>query len=384
MREQLLHSQKMDAIGRVVGGVAHDFNNILMVLRTNARFLEETFGESDPRKQDIAEILSVSERAQRLVRQLLSFSRKDPVTERSVDISQTIAGMQGMLRQMIQEDITIRIDASEPGRTTIDPSHLEQVILNLVVNAREAMPGGGDLHLSSCQVVLRTRPKGLQGSDLPPGTYAVLEVSDTGTGIPADVLPNIFEPFFTTKPREKGTGLGLSTVYGIVERAGGSIAVSTAEGVGTTFTVYLPTGDAGPVTASPTVATRPEITHGDEDVLVVEDDEGVRDLVVRILSRAGYKATPAENGVEALRLLAEGHFDLMITDVIMPQLSGPELTDRARELHPGLNTLLMSGYIDDGSWWKGRSDPHPVLLKPFTPEALLRAVRTTLDQEANP
>jgi PAS domain S-box-containing protein len=376
--EQLRQAQKMEAIGRLAGGVAHDFNNMLSVIigRTDVLLTVTDFLPAALR-QDLDSIHRAAERAAGLTRQLLAFSRKQVLQPRVLDLNAVVAGMAPMLRRLINEDIELAVVRGCAGAlVSADPGQLEQVILNLAVNARDAMPDGGRLSIETSEIeadaaFLRRHP------EAGPGRYAVLTVSDSGQGMDAPTVERIFEPFFTTKEVGRGTGLGLATVYGIVRQSGGVIAVQSAPGQGATFRVYLPRVD-GP--GEREAARRPDVQGGSETVLVCEDEPELRALVRQVLEQRGYTVLEARNAAHALDIAAghQGRIDLLLTDVIMPGLNGAELASRL-ERHPGLRVLFISGYADDVLGQRTVGTGIPLLAKPFGGAALARAVRTVLD-----
>lgn len=382
---QLRQAQKMEAVGQLAGGIAHDFNNLLGVMLNYAQFAADALDPEDRAKQDLIEVINAAERAAGLTRQLLAFSRKEPNSPRAVDLGEAVGGLSEMLRRSLPENIEITTRSSAPAiHVMIDPNQLEQIILNLAVNARDAMPGGGRLTLTTERISIDEAWSG-ERRGLSPGTYARLRVVDSGTGMPPDVLDRVFEPFFTTKERGRGTGLGLATVYGIVKSAGGYISVSSGDGAGTTFSIYLPsTEEAIPV---PTIApaTLGQGSDGSERlVLVIEDEPSVRRLTQRVLLRSGFKVATAASGAEAIALVVEERLmpDLVITDVIMPGLSGKETVERIREHLPSLPILYISGYSDDILAIQAFGSDESILPKPFRGEQLLQEVWTLLD--ANP
>ena len=318
----------MEAVGRLAGGVAHDFNNVLSVIMSYGELMLEDLKPNDPMRDDVAEIQKAATRAAALTRQLLLFSRQQVVEPKVIDLHEVLVSMHKMLQRILGEDVDLVLVAPKSvGRVRADPSHVEQVILNLVVNARDAMPTGGKLTLETANVVLDEE---YAASHLPAkaGPHVMLAVSDTGVGMDRETQARIFEPFFTTKEVGKGTGLGLSTVFGIVQQSGGNIWVYSEPGKGTTFKVYLPRVDAEVV--APTALATPATLRGTETILLVEDEVQVRTIVVSILRRQGYRVIAAQHAGEAL-LLCESHpevIDLLLTDVVMPQMSGPELAKR--------------------------------------------------------
>ena len=388
--EKLRVSQRLEAVGQLAGGVAHDFNNYLTVINSYARFARDALQNNDPVGTDLEQILAAGQRAAELTGQLLAFSRRQLLEPEVLDPGRVIAGLETMLRRLLGEHIAVAIDSgSAGGSVRADPGQLEQVIVNLAVNARDAMPDGGRLRIATGEVELDRerleRDFADREIDARPGNYVELAVSDSGCGMDAETRARIFEPFFTTKDAAKGSGLGLATVYGIVAQSGGLIAIDSRPGGGSCFRVYLPRVE--PRQADPPQRTVPEQTGGDEAVLVVEDEPAVRDITERILQRAGYRVLAAADGQEALRLL-EGEpfdFDLLLTDVIMPQLSGPELAVRLSARNPKLRVLYMSGYTDDAIVHHGVLDGETQLIgKPFSAEELIHKVRTVLDDQRQP
>jgi signal transduction histidine kinase/CheY-like chemotaxis protein len=381
---QLEQAQKMDAIGRLAGGVAHDFNNLLTVILGRTDILLHPLKPEDPMRRGIELIQRTAVRAADLTRQLLAFSRKQVLEPVVLDLSAVATDMKDMLGRLIGEDIAL-LTTPTPGlgRVKADRGQIEQVVMNLAVNARDAMPQGGRLILETANVELDDeyvrRHVGAR-----PGPHVMLAVSDTGTGIPREIQAQIFEPFFTTKEQGKGTGLGLATVYGIVKQSGGYIEVDSEPGQGTVFRIYLPRLDAAAVTVDRSV--RPAAAAGGtETILLVEDEEGVRELARDILRASGYTVLEARNGAEAL-LLCERHqgpLDMLLTDVVMPRMSGRELAERLAPLRPELSVLYMSGYTDDAVIRHGVLAAGTAFLqKPFTPAALVQRVRETLDLTA--
>jgi PAS domain S-box-containing protein len=381
LQSQLAQSQKLESVGRLAGGVAHDFNNILSVILTCASFVLEGLKEGDPLREDVAEIEKGARRAAALTRQLLAFSRKQVLQPVSLDLNQTLREMEGMLRRIIGEDVDLVL-ALAPGLGTVraDPGQVEQVIMNVAVNARDAMPDGGKLTIETANVELDDAYAG-RNPGASPGPHVMLAITDGGTGMDEKTLARIFEPFFTTKEPGKGNGLGLSTVYGIVRQSGGSIDVYSEVGRGTTFKIFLPreTAAATQAPAPPPPAAR--AVRG-ETILVVEDDEAVRSIARRMLARAGYRVLTAANGGEGL-LACEAHpgeIHLLLTDVVMPQMGGRVFAERLARIRPGLKVLFMSGYTDDAIVRHGVLEPGTHFLgKPFTQADLLAKVRDVLD-----
>jgi two-component system, cell cycle sensor histidine kinase and response regulator CckA len=378
--EQLRQAQKMEAVGVLAGGVAHDFNNLLSVIGSYAVLLLSQVAKSDPMRRDIEEIRLAGERATKLTRQLLAFGRRQVLNPQVLVLQEVVAGMEQMLKRLINEGIELSLPAlPSAGRVFADASQLEQVIMNLVVNARDAMPRGGRLAIETAVVELdeayaRANP------GVRPGNYMLLSVTDTGTGMDAATRQRIFEPFFTTKERGKGTGLGLSTVFGIVQQSDGHISVRSEPGQGSTFELYFPLTEQVP---SSRISVTPPSTNvrGTETILVVEDDDQVRVLTRSILRRQGYTVLDSQNAGEAF-LLCESHptpIDLLLTDVVMPRMSGRELAKRLAPMMPGMKVLYTSGHSDILGDDEQVPDAASFLPKPITPDALLRKVREVLE-----
>ena len=383
--EQLRQSQKMDAVGQLAGGVAHDFNNLITVITGYSDLLLRGMPSTSPVFRKLSEIKKAGDRAASLTRQLLAFSRKQVFQERVVDLNSIVADMDKMLQRLIGEDIDL-VSLLEPSLCWIkaDPGQIEQVLLNLAVNARDAMPRGGKLTIETRHAIL---DEAYVKSHLAakPGRWLMLAVSDTGIGMDSETQKRIFEPFFTTKEIGKGTGLGLATVYGIVKQSGGNIWVYSEPDKGTTFKIYLPIAEEFANMESKTCQS--EIALGQGTILLVEDDELVRDLAADILEPSGYRVLPAANGVEALRICAEhvGKIELMITDVVMPQMGGRELAERVALMRPDTLVLYISGYTDDAVVRHGVLDEEMSFLqKPFTPDSLARKVGDLLDTAKGP
>ncbi len=381
LEAQFRQAQKMEAIGQLAGGIAHDFNNLMTAILGYCEILLEQIPAEDPNHADIQEIRSAGVRASSLTRQLLAFSRKQILKPATFDVRGPVAGLDKMLRRVIREDIALSIvQADRPMYVRADIGQVEQVLINLVINASDAMPGGGALTVSTRTETLdddfvRAHPGAAQGQ------FVAVEVRDTGTGMPPEVLARIFEPFFTTKPQGKGTGLGLSMVYGIVKQSGGYIAARSEVGAGSIFTVYLPEEEAPAAVESVMPSPRMEHASSSASILVAEDDATIRDLVCRVLSRSGYNVVAGGSAREALESLeAFGRRpDLLLTDVIMPDTNGVEFARVMRERHPMLPIIFMSGYHDlsDVSPADGPSCGR-LLQKPVSPEALLQAVHESL------
>jgi PAS domain S-box-containing protein len=379
LEEQLRQAQKMEAVGRLAGGIAHDFNNLLGVILGYSDLLLRKDSDS-PAAAKVEQIRKAGERAAGLTRQLLAFSRKQLLDLRVVDLNAILADTASILRRLIGEDVALEIHpAPELGRVRADLSQMEQVLMNLAVNARDAMPMGGRLTLRTANVDLDAAAvSALPG--IAAGRYVTLTVSDTGVGMTGDVMSHLFEPFFTTKEPGKGTGLGLATVYGIVKQSGGCIYADSSEGVGTSFVIYLPQVPAAPEAS---LAGRPpaEPAAGSETVLLVEDEASLRTLTSEILQASGYQVLEASSGPVALALAhaAELPVDVLLTDVVMPGMSGPELAERLRTIRPGIPVLYMSGYTDDALGRHGVLAPGILLLqKPFTAAKLTGRLREAL------
>jgi PAS domain S-box-containing protein len=378
--EHLRLAQRLEAVGRLAGGVAHDFNNLLLVIMSYASFAIEALHKDDPVRADLDRIKEAGERATALTRQLLAFSRKQVLEPELVDLSTVVSGIEGMIRRLLGEDIVIDTRLSRDiGSVLADRGQLEQVLMNLAVNARDAMPQGGRLTIETAAVEL-DEGFAAQHTSVKPGRYTLLAVTDSGVGMDAETKDHIFEPFFTTKETGKGTGLGLATVYGIVKQSGGSIWVYSELGRGTTFKVYLPRVDA--LAAAPPRRSVRADASGHETVLVVEDEEAVMRLTERILRGAGYRVLAAKGGAEALALSDrhEGDIHLLLTDVVMPEMSGREIAEKMACKAPRLAVVYMSGYTDDAIVHYGILDPGTrFLAKPFTAADLKRKVREALD-----
>jgi signal transduction histidine kinase/CheY-like chemotaxis protein len=376
---ELRQAQKMEAIGRLAGGIAHDLNNVLTVVRSFGEMALEDLAPSVPGHDFLRQVLKASERAAGLTRQLLAFSRRQPMMAKVVTFNDVARDTEAMLRRLLREDIEFRtMLVASPWSIKVDPGHFEQVLLNLVVNARDAIAGAGRITVSTANVELDEEYARVHGVALDPGEYAMLSVTDSGTGIPVELRQRIFEPFFTTKPQDQGTGLGLSTCYGIVKQARGFIWVYSEMGVGTTFKVYVPrTHDSAPVRHA-TTGTIARV-GGQETLLVVEDDPQVRRVAVETLTRHGYRVLCAQHGLEALRIVRDSgiSIDLLVTDVVMPKMGGPELVLRMRQSFPELRVLYVSGYSDPGV--ATPTDGSALLEKPFSRSRLLERVRAVLD-----
>jgi two-component system, cell cycle sensor histidine kinase and response regulator CckA len=377
LETELRQSQRMETVGQLAGGVAHDFNNLLTAINGRTEFLAESRNLDAGQREDVEEIRLAAERAASLTRQLLAFSRKQVLTPRVIDLNGVIGNMETMLRRLIGEDILVQIVQQEAlGHITADSGQLEQVLLNLCINARDAMPDGGVLKIETTN--LGAAVSGVPVPDSQATNLVMLSVSDTGQGMDDRTREHIFEPFFTTKPEGKGTGLGLSTVYGIVQQSEATITVDTALGRGTSFRICFPRTDA----ELSAVQTAPLRQEGSERLLLVEDDRSVRELAERIFRDRGYKVTVTGEGKEALRAFAAAphEIDLVVTDLIMPGMNGRELVQALHQIRPDLKALYVSGYTEDEIIRRGLHDPSVAFLqKPFTADELGDRVRSLLD-----
>ncbi|PYM72780.1 MAG: hypothetical protein DME10_11755 [Candidatus Rokuibacteriota bacterium] len=377
---QLRQSQKMEAVGRLAGGIAHDFNNLLTVINGRSDLLLQRLNPRDPVHSSIEQIRKTAERATELTQQLLAFSRKQVLQPRVLDLTAVVSELAPLLRRLIGEDINLVVIPAARGRVKADRAGLEQVITNLVINSRDAMPAGGRLTIETADADLDAAFVGLHPGTQP-GSYVALVVRDEGTGMSAEVQAQAFEPFFTTKEVGKGTGLGLSTVYGIVKQHSGHISVESVVGAGSTLSIYLPRVEMASEAPS---LPRPSLhaVRGTERVLLVEDEDDVRAVARESLARYGYTVLEARDGEEALRIAGaeSGHIDVMVTDVVMPGMNGRELAKRLLAIRPGTRVLYVSGYTDDALSQHGILDQELAFLaKPFAPETLARSVRQVLD-----
>ena len=378
--QRLRHAQRMEAVGRLASGIAHDFNNLLTVIRGFSEFLIERLPPDDSAHRDASEIRTAAQRATRLTKQLLAFSRQQVLERRIVDLVEAIRELQPMIARLIGEDVQCTFNlADSPQLVLIDPGQFEQIMMNLVINARDAMPGGGTLAVS----LGRAQVDPLEAGELEvaPGSYVLLAVTDSGAGIDPDTLDHIFEPFFTTKAPGSGTGLGLSTVFGIVHQSNGAIEVQSVVKQGTTFKVYFPLS-AAPTAEEhePEIEEAPRAADG-RTILLAEDEQGVRAFLEMALTRAGHRVIATGSGPEAVTIGRETRepIDLLIADVVMPGLSGPDVADQLRLSHPGLRSLFLSGYSSHSALpERVITDPGAFLQKPFTVEALLTKVRDRL------
>jgi nitrogen-specific signal transduction histidine kinase len=378
LEEQLRNAQQLEAIGRLAGGVAHDFNNILSIIMGHGELLLGAVGADERARSGLEQIRRAADRAASLTQQLLAFSRKQVLQPKVLDLNDAVADVQKMLSRVIGEDIEL-VASLHPSLASVkaDPGQVEQVLMNLAVNARDAMPGGGTLSVRTGVTDLDAAYCAAH-TDARPGSYVVLTVSDTGTGMSAEVAARAFEPFFTTKPVGEGTGLGLATVHGVMSHAGGSVSVESQVGAGTVFRCYFPPVAAPAAAGKPGAAAR---------VLVVDDEPAVLAVTSRILRGAGFEVTQASSGAEALALLESPEFqvDLLLTDSVMPQMSGAALVERAVKAHPGIRALHMSGFTPERLNREGiTGDDRAFIQKPFTGPALLQKVHTLLGARQRP
>ncbi|MGH9722927.1 MAG: response regulator, partial [Bryobacteraceae bacterium] len=387
LEEQLRQSQKMDAVGKLAGGMAHDFNNLMTIVTGYSEMALKQLGRTHALTHPVEEVKKAGERAASLTRQLLAFSRRQLLQPRVVSLNKVVSEMRDMLQRLVGEDITLEasLDAGL-WNVRLDPGQVEQVIMNLAANARDAMPRGGRLTISTQNLQL-SAPVAAAGSTLSPGSYVVLTVSDTGIGMDARTQARIFEPFFTTKAIGQGTGLGLSTVYGIIQQSSGAISVFSEPGRGSVFCMYFPRTTEKSESASDFEALAPPASGHSERVLVVEDEPVLRTFLCELLESSGYRVLEARSGEEG-RIIFQRHIDeidLLLTDVVMPGMSGAELAAQLAVLRPGLKVLFMSGYMDDTAMRYGiHEDRVSFLHKPFGTDELLRKIRGVLDLTANP
>jgi two-component system, cell cycle sensor histidine kinase and response regulator CckA len=381
LETQLLQAQKMEAVGQLAGGIAHDFNNLLSVMTSYTGILLSELPADSPMRDDMEEVRRAAERAAALTRQLLAFSRRQVLQPQVLDLNEVVRDLERMLLRVLPEDVRLAsLLSPKLGRVHADPGQLEQVIVNLAVNARDAMPGGGVLTLETSNVELDAEYC-RSHAEVSPGAYVLLTVSDTGVGMDAVTQARAFDPFFTTKDVGKGTGLGLSTVYGIVKQSGGHVAIYSEPGVGTTLKVYLPRVDAAATRRTPS-GSHNLVMPGRETVLLVEDDAQVRLAARRVLESAGYRILEASSATEALRVAeaSDVRIDLLLTDMVMPEMSGRELAVLFRERYPTVVTVFMSGYSEEAVMRQGMLEPQTVFIsKPFTPQTLSQRLREALD-----
>jgi PAS domain S-box-containing protein len=376
---QLRQSHKMEALGHLAGGVAHDFNNLLMIIAGSAQILQERGGLADNVARHLRQIISTTDRAASLTRQLLAFTRQQVLEPRVLDLNEVISDLWKMLPHLIGADIetTLSLDP-HLAKVSADSGQLEQVIMNLAVNARDAMPDGGRLTVKTTNVVLEDQESVRRGVAIPSGAYVLLTVSDTGMGIAQEIQARIFEPFFTTKEMGKGTGLGLATVYGVVKQSGGFIFVDSEVGAGTTFSVYLPAQTEAPATAILTTAH--PAPGGRETVLLVEDQANIREITREYLRAKGYAVLEAGSGEEALEICRCANIRALVTDMMLPGLNGPDLAKAAWEIHPDLRVIYVSGYAEPNTLSAFGGARAAFFQKPFSLDALAQKLRTMLDQ----
>ncbi len=381
LEQQLMHAQKMEAVGRLAGGVAHDFNNMLTVISGYGAMVLEELQAHDPLRGHVEEILAATKRAGTLTNQLLAFSRRQVMRPRVINVNAVITDTERMLRRLIGEDIVLHLVLqADLGNIKADPSHIEQAIVNLVVNSRDAMPAGGRVTVETADVCL-DESYARTHTGVQPGEFVMVAVSDTGDGMDADVRRRIFEPFFTTKEQGKGTGLGLATVYGMVKQTGGDIWVYSEPGKGTTFKLYFPKV-ADPLSASPAAMVEPTL-RGNETILVVEDEPSVRGITVKMLDQLGYVTISAASGAEALEMSKShsGAISLLLTDVVMPNMNGRQLADELLANKPDMKVLYLSGYTENTVIHHGIVDSSVAFLpKPFTRDALAKTIRNVLEE----
>ena len=380
LENQLQQARRMEAVGRLAGGVAHDFNNLLTIIKGYVELALTRVAAHPELRGNIQQIADAAERAVTLVRQLLAFSRKQVRNPRLLDLNVVLTSTDGMLRRIIGEDIEMRVIADpQLGQVKADPGQVEQVIMNLVINARDAMPRGGKLTVETSRVALDG-----EYANVATGLYARLAITDTGVGMTEQVQAHLFEPFFTTKGLGKGTGLGLATCYGIIKQSGGHIHVYSEPGQGTTFKVYLPIVAGVAAHVAPVAPESTGVRSGNECILLAEDEEALRELAACVLRDAGYTVFEATNGLDALHLAEQNSstpIQLLLTDVIMPQMGGKELAEQLKLVRPDTKVLFMSGYTDDALTHHGVLEPGVALLeKPFTPTRLAAKVREVLEE----
>ncbi|WP_239138231.1 PAS domain-containing hybrid sensor histidine kinase/response regulator [Actinoplanes regularis] len=384
LSERSAQAERLESLGRLAGGVAHDFNNLLAIILNYTDFAIEQGAGVGSAQDDLARVRAAADRARMLCRQLLIFARCEPTQAEAIDLNLILADSHDLLAPMLGEHIELIVrQAPEPLMVEADRIKLEQVMLNLIINARDAMPQGGTVVAEASKTEVDEEPPGINPA-IPPGLYVQLLIRDTGTGIPPEVAARIFEPFFTTKPQDRGTGLGLATVYGIVTEAGGGIGVESEPGAGTTFRLLFPVAAEPATEIDAPAPVRPPVAHG-QHVLVVEDQDGVRDLVVRILRENGYTVTAVGDGPSALQEIEHKRFDLLLSGVIMPNMSGPTLAELIQQSQPRLPVLFMSGYTEGVLAAEHGIDPDIELIqKPFTADELLDQIHHLLTAAVTP
>jgi nitrogen-specific signal transduction histidine kinase len=381
LQEQLAQASKMEAVGQLAGGVAHDFNNLLTTILGYSEMILEQLAKDSPVRAEVEEISKAGARAASLTQQLLAFSRKQVIMPRPIDLNETVKEARNMLERLIGENIRLVLSLDpDPGRVKADPHQIDQVLLNLAVNARDAMPDGGVLTVATANVAVE-KDHAVARSEIVPGNYVVLSVADTGIGMDKETRARIFEPFFSTKEFGKGTGLGLATVYGIAKQNGGTVLVDSEPGRGSVFRIYLPRLYTAGAAVNPAPARTASPT-GNETILLVEDDAMVQRLAQKMLSHLGYEVLPAQDTEDAVRI-CETHprpIHLLLTDVIMPRMNGVELYSQLQTLRPGMKALFMSGYAEDVVARKGvLPEGTEFIHKPFDMENLALRIRQTLE-----
>jgi two-component system, cell cycle sensor histidine kinase and response regulator CckA len=383
LETQLWRSQKMEAVGRLAGGVAHDFNNLLTVITGYSDLVLASLAESDPRRKNVEEIRKAGDRASSLTRQLLAFSRRQVLEPQALDLNTVVLNLDKMLRRLIGEDIDVlNVLTSKLWTVKADPGQIEQVLVNLAVNARDAMPQGGKLTIETANVAISDEAARQYDPPMPAGEYVMLAVSDSGCGMDQETQSLIFEPFFTTKEEGKGTGLGLATVYGIVKQSGGFIWVYSEPGCGTSFKIYLPRIQEEKERDASTPVKEAPPAKGTETLLLVEDEYAVRQLVRGVLESAGYTVLEATHGREAIQIAKANRtpIDLLLTDVVMPQMGGRDVAKAIERIDSKIKVVYMSGYAEKAIVHQGILEPGAVLIqKPFTPRELVRKIREVLD-----
>jgi nitrogen-specific signal transduction histidine kinase/CheY-like chemotaxis protein len=381
LQAQLVQSQKMEAVGRLAGGVAHDFNNLMTAIMGFADLIARRMAADDPRRRYLDEITAAAERAAAVTRQLLAFGRRQMLKPQVLDLAEVVARAQGLLGRLVHGDIALEVSTAGPtGRVRADPTQMEQVLMNLVLNARDAMPDGGRLTITLDEVTVRSGD-GAQRAGAAPGPCVRLTVGDNGHGMDAETLARAFEPFFTTKEVGRGTGLGLSTVYGIVRQSGGAVLARSEPGRGSTFEVLLPRVDV-PLAPAPEPPLPAPVVRPTETVLLVDDEDAIRRALGEILRATGYTVLEARDGADALDVAAQaaGPIHLLLSDAVLPQMKGRELAQRLSVSRPGLKVLFMSGYAEAAAREEavlGRGEPF--LVKPFPADILARKVREVLE-----
>lgn len=379
---QFLQAQKMEAIGRLAGGVAHDFNNLVTAILGYTDLLQDSFDPQDPRRADLTQVARAAQRAADLTRQLLTFARRQASTTRLIDLNESLRYLEKMLSRLVGDNIQLVTElAPDLWQVRTDPAHVEQLVLNLAINARDAMPQGGRLVLRTANVEAG-EGRTPAGDDLEPGSYVRLSVSDTGVGLAPEAIAHLFEPFFTTKEPGKGTGLGLATCYGLVKQARGHIAASSQPGVGTTFTVWLPRARPAGADQEEIEEAAVQLAQGSETILLVEDDTQVREVTERTLRQLGYETLSTSDAGRAIELAQRhpGRLDLLLTDLSMPQLGGRDLAAQLRKRQPHLRVVYVTAYADEALQEELASEGTRVLWKPFTREGLARTIRDALDE----